>query len=152
LTGFRGLTGVFGKKQCDIKSRNECLKMAGLLIQVHPIMYNWKGAYNMMTTIEKVKRLQQYLAADSSAVDPVLDMVIDKLLAREIERVRKLKNRLTAQLAEFEDNYALNSKKFYARYEKGELGDSMDFVEWSATVEMLTNAEKRITLLETASS
>lgn len=126
--------------------------MAGWLIRVHPIMYNWKGAYNMMTTIEKVKRLQQYLAADSSTVDPVLDMAIDKLLAREIERVRKLKNRLTAQLAEFEDHYELNSENFYARYEKGEMGDSMDFVEWSATVEMLTNAEKQITLLETASN
>jgi len=105
----------------------------------------------MMPTLEKIRRLEQYLAVDNSAVDPVLDMAIDKLLAREIERVRELKKRLAAQLAEFEEHYALKSADFYTRYENGEMGDSMDFVEWSATVEMLANAEKQMALLETAS-
>lgn len=105
----------------------------------------------MMPTLEKIRRLEQYLAVDNSAVDPVLDMAIDKLLAREIERVRELKKRLAAQLAEFEEHYTLKSADFYTRYENGEMGDSMDFVEWSATVEMLANAEKQMALLETAS-
>ncbi len=105
----------------------------------------------MMPTLEKIRRLEQYLAVDSSAVDPVLDRAIDKLLAREIERVHELKKRLTAQLAEFEEHYALNSADFYTRYENGEMDDSMDFVEWSATVEMLANAEKQMKLIETAS-
>ena len=102
----------------------------------------------MLTILEKVRRLEQYVATDSSVVDPVLDMTIDKLLARETERMHKLQARLTNQLAEFEKQYGLESRDFYARYEAGEMGDVMDFVEWSATVEMLTNAEKRIGLLE----
>jgi len=102
----------------------------------------------MMTTLEKVRRLEQYIAVDNSAVDPVLDMTIDKLLAREIERMRELKARLADQLAEFEERYALKSADFYARYENGEMGDATDFVEWSATVEMLANAERRLALLE----
>ena len=104
-----------------------------------------------MTTLEKVRRLEQYLAVDSSAIDPVLEMAIDKLLAREIGRMRELKRRLTAELAEFEKHYALKSADFYRRYESGEMGDSADFVEWSATVEMLENAQKQMSLLENAS-
>jgi len=105
----------------------------------------------MISTLEKVKRLEQYLAVDSSAIDPVLQMAIDKLLARETARLSELKKRLAAQLKGFEEHYALNSADFYTRYEKGEMGDSMDFIEWSATVEMLANAEKQMALLGTAS-
>lgn len=101
-----------------------------------------------MTTLEKVRRLEQYIAVDSSAVDPVLDMSIDKLLAREIKRMRKLKARLEKQLTGFEERYGLKSMDFYARYEDGKMGDAIDFIEWSATVEMLATAEKRLLLLE----
>ena len=101
----------------------------------------------MVTTLEKVRRLEQYIAVDSSTVDYVLDMTVDKLLAREVERMRELKARLTDQLAEFEERYTLESADFYTRYEDGEMGDTMDFVEWSATVEMLENAERRLALL-----
>ena len=105
----------------------------------------------MMPTLEKIRRLERYLAVDSSAVDPVLDRAVDKLLVREIECVRELKKRLTAQLAEFEEHHAVKSTDFYLRYENGEMGDSTDSLEWSATVEMLANAEKRMKLLETES-
>ncbi len=66
----------------------------------------------MMTTLEKVRRLEHYIAVDSSAVDPVLEIIIDKLLAREITRMRELKARLADQLATFEKRYALKSADF----------------------------------------
>ncbi|MEW5766245.1 MAG: hypothetical protein AB1797_01290 [bacterium] len=105
----------------------------------------------MMTTLEKVRRLEQYIAVDNSAVNPVLDMTIDKLLAREIERMSELKARLAKQLSEFEERYALKSADFYRRYENGEMGDAMDFIEWSSTVEMLAATERRLSLLERSS-
>ena len=37
-----------------------------------------------MSVLEKVKRLEKYIAVDSAAVDPVISMAIDKLLAREV--------------------------------------------------------------------
>lgn len=100
-----------------------------------------------MTTLEKVRRLEQYIAVDQSAVNPVLEMTINKLLTRETERVLDLKRRLMQQLREFEENYGLKSAVFYTRYEKGEMGDEIDFMEWSATVEMLANSDHRLALL-----
>lgn len=106
----------------------------------------------MVTTLEKVRRLEQYLAADSSTVDPVLDIAINKLLAREYARLLELKTRLADQCRQFEENYSLKSEDFYAQYENGEMGDELDFVEWAATVEMLANVEKRLALLEIESN
>jgi len=100
-----------------------------------------------MTTLEKVRRLEQYIAVDQSAVNPVLEMTINKLLTRETERVLDLKRRLMQQLREFEENYGLKSAVFYTRYENGEMGDEIDFMEWSATVEMLANSDRRLALL-----
>jgi hypothetical protein len=100
-----------------------------------------------MTTLEKVKRLERYIAADNSTVDPVVDVTIEKLLNREQARLLELKARLEEQLAEFQKKYALDSSEFTARYEQGVMGDDMDFVEWAATVEMLANVEARLTLL-----
>ena len=101
-----------------------------------------------MTTLEKVKRLEEYLSMGSSAADPVIDIALDKLIKREIIRMNELKSRLMDQLKEFEKKYSLNSQEFYARYENGQMGDEMDFVEWAATVEMLKNVEKQMALLE----
>ena len=105
-----------------------------------------------MTTLEKVRRLGEYLAVSNSVVDPIIEATINKLLARESNRMVELETRLTNQLLEFEERYTLKSDDFYRRYEAGELGDGMDFVEWAATVEMLANVKQRLALLETAIS
>ena len=105
----------------------------------------------MSTTLKKVQVLENYLAADNSAIDSVLELAIDKLLHREIHRVEQLKERLSAQIKKFEQKYGLSASDFYARFSSGEMGDEMDFIEWAATIEMLTNTSKRLTLLSASS-
>lgn len=56
----------------------------------------------------------------------------------------EIKSRLEANLLAFEKQYAMSSTDFYERFENGELGDAMDFIEWAATIEMLDNLNKRI--------
>jgi hypothetical protein len=105
----------------------------------------------MATTLEKLRYLEQYLAAGSAEGDLVLDRTVDKLLAREVGRMAELRARLLGQLTEFETRYTMRSDEFCRRYEAGELGDGVDFVEWAATLDMLRSIEKPQTLLEQAS-
>ncbi len=104
----------------------------------------------MSSTLEKLKCLEAYVATDSTVADSVLDKALTKLLAREQTRMGRLIQRLQQQLKQFEQTYHLLSQEFYARYNRGEMDDDMDFIEWAATLEMLANAEKRMTLLDTA--
>ena len=105
----------------------------------------------MQTTLEKIRRLETYIAADSTAADAVLDSSLSKLLAREQARMQRLANRLRQELQQFETAYKLLSEEFYTRYCRGDMGDEMDFMEWAATVEMLADAEKRLSLLNATS-
>ena len=105
-----------------------------------------------MTVLEKVKLLERYIAVDVAAVDPVVNLAIEKLLKREASRMDELKQRLLQQKIGFEEKYRLSSEDFCRRYEKGSMGDDMDYVEWSATVDMLAGIEKRISLLQQEAS
>lgn len=100
-----------------------------------------------MSTLEKVRRLEQYFAADSSSTDPVVDRTIEKLLQREKSRLKMLQTNLNGQITDFENKYNMKSGSFEKRYESGELGDEIDYIEWSSTLDMLKNIEKRLRLL-----
>lgn len=101
----------------------------------------------LTTTLEKIRRLEQYVSTQD-AVDSVLDMAIDKLVRREIERLQILQDELRMDLASFEETYGLDSATFYRQFEGGTLGDEMDFIEWSSTVDMLENLGGHIRLLQ----
>lgn len=101
-----------------------------------------------MTTLEKVRKLEQYIAIDNGTADPVLGMAIDKMLSREIERLEQLRDSLFTQLFEFEQTYKMDSRTQYQRYEQGELGDAMDFMEWAATTEMVESIDRHLVLLK----
>lgn len=100
-----------------------------------------------MTTLEKVQKLERYLAQLNPEREPVIDMAIDKLLNRERLRLREHLTTLRDQLAEFEKRYDMSTEAFCERFERGELGDDMDFMEWAATRDMLINTERHLGIL-----
>lgn len=55
-----------------------------------------------------------------------------------------LREQLRADLAGFEEMYGMDSDTFYRQYEEGKLGDAVDFVEWSSTVEMMNNIKEQL--------
>ena len=102
----------------------------------------------MSTVLSKVKRLEEYVpSTNASSLDRVLELTIDKLFDRETSRLISQKARLEQQLADFERRYYLNSEEFYEKFERGEMGDVMDFIEWSATYEMAANLRHRLSIL-----
>ena len=104
-----------------------------------------------MNTLEKVQRLEQYLGSEEPPHDPVVDRTITKLLLRESARMEAIHTRLSEQIRDFEHQYHLPSAEFYTRYQRGEMGDEMDFIEWASTIDMLSNVNKRLAILESHS-
>ena len=61
-----------------------------------------------------------------------------------LQKVKMLQTNLAGQIADFEDKYNMKSASFEKRYQSGELGDEMDYIEWSSTLDMLKNVKKRL--------
>jgi hypothetical protein len=101
----------------------------------------------MTAVLEKVQRLERYVQFINGDVDQVLESTIDKVLGRERQRLFRQQARLKSQIADFEACYGWASEEFYPRFERGELGDDTDFIEWSATIEMVENLQRTIDLL-----
>ncbi len=56
---------------------------------------------------------------------------------------KELIDQLRADLDEFEARYKMDSPVFYKRFEAGELGDAMDYIEWASLYQMYVNALAR---------
>lgn len=79
----------------------------------------------------------------------LLDLALEKLFAYELQSTRQQLGDLEQDLAEFEKQYELASTEFYARFQAGEMGDEMDYVEWASLHQMAERLRERIKLLET---
>lgn len=85
-------------------------------------------------TLEKLQGLEALYRQGFQS--DVVDQTIDKLLDFEIQRMRQEQHDLEARLHDYEIQYHLPSDEFYRRFRAGELGDAMDFVEWSVFYDM----------------
>lgn len=56
---------------------------------------------------------------------------------------------LENRLKNFESQYQMSSETFYQRFRAGELGDAIDFFEWSVFYEMWSTAQNQSELIET---
>ncbi len=96
--------------------------------------------------LEKIRRLEKYIEMGSGP-EIWIDSVLSKLIDSERERLRTTERKLRGQLREFERTYSMDSESFYERFERGQLGDEMDYFDWAATVEMVRNLRDRLLLL-----
>jgi hypothetical protein len=79
--------------------------------------------------------------------DSVMDLTINKMLQRERVQMEAQLTRLQQQLVAFEGQYGRSTPELYERFERGELGDDTDYVEWSATWEMVQQLQQGLKLL-----
>lgn len=102
----------------------------------------------METTIDKVERFAHFLKVHRRESDAVIDPVLDKLLDRERQALIKQRDELRAELDQFESQYALESSEFHEKFKRGEMGDDMDFFDWSATWDIYQEILKSLEALE----
>ena len=93
-------------------------------------------------TIDKLQSLIRLY--DEGYRSAVVDRAVNKLVALEVEQTKGELERLRARLQTYEQSYNMRSEVFYRRFRAGELGDDMDFVEWSSFWDMYQAAERRL--------
>lgn len=93
-------------------------------------------------TLEKLHILEELYR--SGHLSDVIEWTVDKLIDLERGRAERELAELVSRLRAFESKYQMSSEEFYQRYERGELGDSVDFVEWSSFCDMARAARKHL--------
>lgn len=104
-----------------------------------------KGESKPMTGAKTVDRLESLLRLYGRGYQsPVVDRTMEKLISLEIESSQNELKRLAARVEAYERQYGMASDNFYQRFRAGELGDDLDFVEWSIFWDMYRNTKKRL--------
>jgi hypothetical protein len=101
----------------------------------------------MNVTLDKLKRIER-LIQDYPAADGVLELTIDKILQREINKLNLHISNFVVQIKQWEDLYKMDSQTFLEKFESGIIGDQLDFIEWASTLEMKSKSEKYISTLQ----
>lgn len=96
-----------------------------------------------MRILEKFELLQNTYVDESE-----LDLILDKLLDVTLSQHRQRLARYEHDLREFETRYGMESATFYRCFEAGELGDDMDYFEWSGLWELYQDLKAKIERLE----
>jgi hypothetical protein len=97
-------------------------------------------------TEERVRVLEK-LYQQGQASD-VVELALEKLFDYELRASRKQLVQLEQDLAGFEERHQMTSDAFYTRFQAGEIGDSMDLIEWASLFQMTQRLRERVGLLE----
>ena len=69
-------------------------------------------------------------------------IILRNSLERELRIIEHSIEKTIEKLRNFEKKYSMSSEEFYERFERGELGDSQEFMLWAAEYEALKVLEK----------
>ena len=95
-------------------------------------------------------RLQQLYAAGFQNV--FLDTAVHKIIVHQTTRDEADLQRVNDDIAQYESQYSLDSAAFWAQYQRGELDDTADFMEWHVLCKMRQRIEKRLAILRSEST
>ncbi len=80
-------------------------------------------------------------------VSEVLELSLSKIIAHEIAIAQQQAVELETDLQKFETQYQMPSLEFYQKFRAGELGDDIDFLEWSSFYQMSCSVRERLQIL-----
>jgi hypothetical protein len=96
----------------------------------------------MASVLEKVKILQ------SVGAERLADQALTKIIQIEINRLKQEQQRLKTELTKFESTYQVTSEACQQKFEAGELGDAVEFFEWTSVYSIYQRNEHMLRLLE----
>jgi hypothetical protein len=96
----------------------------------------------MASVLEKVEILQ------SVGAERLVDQALTKVIQVEIDRLKQEQQRLKTDLTKFESTYQMTSKACQQKFEEGELGDAVEFFEWTSVYSIYQRNEHMLRLLE----
>lgn len=80
--------------------------------------------------------------------DEFLDKALNKIIFYEVSESRKHLEVLQKDLMELEKKYGFSTKAFTEKFQKGQLGDDADFIEWNALYKMYGKLKHRLDILK----
>ncbi len=96
--------------------------------------------------LSNIRILERYIEKNKN--DKIIEGTINKIIQYKIDNYYKELKALENELKVFEKKYKMETKKFFEDFEKGELGDSTDFVEWSSLYKIYQRITERKNILE----
>ncbi len=103
-----------------------------------------------MTTKEKI--INQLKALETLSMQggysDTLALSLKKIIIQEINVINLQIQELETDIKAFEQQYQLASEPFYQQFKAGQLGDAVDFVEWSVFYQMRSSLQGRLILLQ----
>lgn len=93
-----------------------------------------------ISTLDKLYRIETVYRQGFQS--ELIERALDKLLEQEEARAERVMAELQQRLRTFEQQYQLATEEFYRQYEAGQLGDSADFMEWSAFYDMWRSSQQ----------
>jgi hypothetical protein len=86
----------------------------------------------------------------SGSLNATIEQTLDKIIYQELATAQQKQLELETDLQTFERQYDMTSAEFQQRFQAGQLGDDVDFVEWNAFYEIWNTLNNQICLLQTA--
>lgn len=97
------------------------------------------------STLERLRTLEQLYAGGYR--DTVVDQTVRKLIEHQVQKDEAQLAELRDDLLRYEAARGMSSEEFYARYQRGEMGDGADAFEWNTLYEMHWRLQEAVELL-----
>jgi hypothetical protein len=78
----------------------------------------------------------------------LIERSLSKIIELERSQAIKQASELQEKLQKYEAKYQRTSDDFYQQFMAGELGDSIDFTEWSIFYDMWQSVQSRLSVLQ----
>jgi len=75
------------------------------------------------------------------------DLLFEKFFEFHKNELKREISLMQIDLEDFEKKYLMKSDDFFEKFEKGQLGDSEDFIIWSGIYEMQSESKKKLSKL-----